>query len=411
MTEKQKLELIKEKYPNYKDVFSQSELDGLLIELDDPEKLTLFRERGVTEILGGAALGGLGAGAAKGAQLIKEKGPKIAKATAEYAKAKLARPAKTDTVLTTTQKAKKIAKKTGKYAVLGAGAAWIMNTFGGDDEAEQEAISNQQTQQSLQTLGDVLTTAQQAGVDPNLVLEMPMVQKMIKNPGLDVNAAFNNSGVLGAGVYVGGEKPQVRRRKLTTYEEEGTIPLSDWKRQFPIGNPTELAKWKKTLVDAGVVGADAGVKDLQTQWETWGQLSLESNRAGQKLTPYQLLDIQRGLWGGGGGGPSYQVQLMKEENSKALFKQGIEALTGRIVDDAQAEEFAKLVKKKQLKTPTKTETKTVGGKRVSVTTPGFGEAEAAALIKERAQEDPMFAEFQTANVFGSALEKALGVRG
>jgi hypothetical protein len=102
---------------------------------------------------------------------------------------------------------------------------------------------------------------------------------------------------------------------------------------------------------------------------------------------------------------------MKEENSKALFKQGIEALTGRIVDDAQAEEFAKLVTKKQLKTPTKTETKTVGGKRVSVTTPGFGESEAAALVKKRAQEDPMFAEFQTANVFGSALEKALGVRG
>lgn len=401
MTEKQKLELIKEKYPNYKDVFSQSELDGLLIELDDPEKLTLFRERGVTEILGGAALGGLGAGAVKGAQAVKG-----------LAKAVTSRKAKTDvteTVLTKGQKAKKIAKKTGKYGVIGAGAATILNMFGGDDEAEQEAINNQQTQQTLQTLGDVITIASQAGVDPNAVLEMPMVQQVIKNPGLDINAAFNDSGILGAGVYVGGET-QVRRRKPTA-REQGTIPLSDWKKQFPIGNPAELTKWKKTLVDAGVVGADAGVKDLQTQWETWGQLSLESNRAGQKLTPYQLLDIQRGLWGGGGGGPSYQVQLMKEENSKALFKQGIEALTGRIVDDAQAEEFAKLVKKKQLKTPTKTETKTVGGKRVSVTTPGFGEAEAAALIKERAQEDPMFAEFQTANVFGSALEKALGVRG
>lgn len=101
---------------------------------------------------------------------------------------------------------------------------------------------------------------------------------------------------------------------------------------------------------------------------------------------------------------------MKEENSKALFKQGIEAFTGRIVDDAQAEEFAKLITKKQLKKPTKIETKTVGGKRVSVTTPGFGEAEAAALIKERAQEDPLYAEMQTNNVFGSALEKALGVR-
>ena len=53
----------------------------------------------------------------------------------------------------------------------------------------------------------------------------------------------------------------------------------------------------------------------------------------------------------------------------------------------------------------------VDGKKVTVTDPGFGEAEAAALVERRAQKDPMFAEFQTANVFGSALEKALGVRG
>jgi len=404
MTEKEKLELIKEKYPNYKDVFSQSELDSLVRELDDPEKLTLFRERGVTQILGGAALGGLGAGAVKGAQAVKG-----------LAKAVTSRKAKTAAAEATGEAVKKRKIITPKR-VLGAAAVAtginiIDSLFGDNDEqaaAEKESLQ-QQTDINTQMQ---FAQMQASGIDTEALLNTPAGQQLLKNPNFNSKAILGTgvTPVLGmSGVYVGGET-QVRRRKPTP-GESGMLSLTEWKNQFPIANPTELNKWKKTLVDAGVVGADAGLPELKKQWENWGQESMNFSRLGQKLTPYQLLDIQRGLWGGGTGGPSYQVQLMKEENSKALFKQGIEALTGRIVDDAQAEEFAKLVTKKQLKTPTKTETKTVGGKRVSVTTPGFGESEAAALVKKRAQEDPMFAEFQTASVFGSALEKALGVRG
>ena len=79
----------------------------------------------------------------------------------------------------------------GGQAILALDPVELMNTFGGDDEAEQEAISNQQTQQTLQTLGDVITIATQSGVDPNLVFEMPVVKQVLKNPGLDINAAFN----------------------------------------------------------------------------------------------------------------------------------------------------------------------------------------------------------------------------
>jgi hypothetical protein len=404
MTEKEKLELIKEKYPNYRDVFSQSELDSLVRELDDPEKLTLFRERGVTQILGGAALGGLGAGAVKGAQAVKG-----------LAKAVTSRKAKTTAAEATGEAVKKRKIITPKRVIGAAAVATGINIidslFGGDEEqvAAQEKALEEQTTMNTQLQ---FAQMQASGIDTEALLSTPAGQQILKNPNFNAGAILG-TGVMPnigmTGVYVGGET-QVRRRK-PTLAEQGSVSLTEWKQQFPIANPTELNKWKKTLVDAGVVSASAGLPELQKQWEAWGQESINASRLGQKLTPYQLLDIQRGLWGGGTGGPSYQVQLMKEENSKALFKQGIEALTGRIVDDTQAEEFAKLVTKKQLKTPTKTETKTVGGKRVSVTTPGFGESEAAALVKKRAQEDPMFAEFQTANVFGSALEKALGVRG
>jgi|1048.fasta_scaffold01372_16 hypothetical protein len=404
MTEKEKLELIKEKYPNYRDVFSQSELDSLVRELDDPEKLTLFRERGVTQILGGAALGGLGAGAVKGAQAVKG-----------LAKAVTSRKAKTTAAEATGEAVKKRKIITPKRVIGAAAVATGINIidslFGGDEEqvAAQEKALEEQTTMNTQLQ---FAQMQASGIDTEALLSTPAGQQILKNPNFNARAILG-TGVMPnigmTGVYVGGET-QVRRRK-PTLAEQGSVSLTEWKQQFPIANPTELNKWKKTLVDAGVVSASAGLSELQKQWEAWGQESINASRLGQKLSPYDLLNIQRGLWGGGTGGPSYQVQLMKEENSKALFKQGIEALTGRIVDDAQAEEFAKLVTKKQLKTPTKTETKTVGGKRVSVTTPGFGESEAAALVKKRAQEDPMFAEFQTANVFGSALEKALGVRG
>ena len=84
---------------------------------------------------------------------------------------------------------------------------------------------------------------------------------------------------------------------------------------------------------------------------------------------------------------------------------------GLLVFDDEADEFADLIRQKQLARPTKTEVKKVKGKKVTVTTPGFGEAEAVKIAEQRAMQDPMYKEFQTANVFGTALEKALGVRG
>jgi len=71
MTNKEKLELIKDKFPNYKDMFSEDELSGLLKDLDDPEKLTLFRERGFTEIREAGIAAGVGTAAKAGVQAAK----------------------------------------------------------------------------------------------------------------------------------------------------------------------------------------------------------------------------------------------------------------------------------------------------------------------------------------------------
>lgn len=313
----------------------------------------------------------------------------------------------------------KVAK--GKLAKRAAGlgvAGFVVGQMGGDGEAtpsEEAAMTQAQTDVMFG-----LAQMQASGVDVESLVSTPLGQQLLSNTGIDSSLLTGSTGIVpsAGGVYTG--KPVTMSVYPTegggkpTYVTKDTISLKEWENQFPIGDPKKLAEWKNTLVKAGVVSASAGLAELRQQWSAWGDYSQQMARSGNKLSPYQLLEIQRGLWGGGAGedrGPSYSTQLIKSENAMTMFKQGIENLTGRVIDDTEAEEFAKLVRKRQLKKPTKTSVKTVGGKKVTVTDPGFGEAEAAALIEKRAQKDPMFAEFQTANVFGSALEKALGVRG
>jgi len=312
----------------------------------------------------------------------------------------------------------KVAKgKLAKRAALLGGAGLIAGSTLDDGAATEEENAAMQQAQTDVMFG--LAQMQASGVDVESLISTPLGQQLLSSTGIDSKLLTGSTGIVpsAGGVYTG--KPMT----ISSYPSEGggkptyttkdTISLKEWENEFPIGDPKKLAEWKNTLVKAGVVSASAGLQELRQQWSAWGDYSQQMNRQGTKLSPYQLLEIQRGLWGGGGGDrePSYSTQLIKSENAMTMFKQGIENLTGRVIDDAEAEEFAKLVRKRQLKKPTKTSTKMVDGKKVTVTEPGFGEAEAAALIEKRAMKDPLFAEFQTSNVFGSALEKALGVRG
>lgn len=393
MSRAEKLKLIKEKHPNYKEVLSQDEINDLINELDEPEKLKMFRQTGFTEQLGGAAIGGPLRGLAK--------------------------------LLFGTKKRTAI---TGTVGFVGLGINELMRGEGGTPAAADQQLTQEQILQAQQDaiLQETLANAQMAGVDVSALLNTPAGQQAFgANPAFDINAFLGASGgtTFGtAGVFVGKSKTPAAKspdEAIAKYKSgapsasTGTITMQEWKEQFPISDPQKLAEWKSKLVQAGVVSASAGLEELKKQWENWGQLSMDSVRMGNNLTPDQLLAIQRGLWGGGGEdkGPSYSTQLIKKANSRELLKKFMEADTGRIISDDEADEFADLIRQKQLARPTKTEVKKVKGKKVTVTTPGFGEVEAAKLAEQRAMQDPMYKEFQTANVFGTALEKALGVRG
>lgn len=315
--------------------------------------------------------------------------------------------------------AKTAKKPTGKQVLFGGGALGLAGlAFTGNGDSGTTDV----TEQANANLMFQAAQYEAAGGDINALAQTAAGQQLFKNPNFSLGSIINSGNVYTgtAGVYTGkpvtineyqwgsgGAKP-----KQTVTD---SVSLTDWKNQFPIANPKALAEWKSKLVAAGVVSSSAGLAELQKQWEAWGEYSQTANRSGQKLTPYQLLDIQRGLWGGGGGGEDYstkyQVNMLKPENVKAMYKSAREQEAGRIVGDEQAAVFAERVAAQQMAKPTKTEYKKIKGKMSPVVTPGYGEAEAAAAALALAKKDPMYAEFQTANVFGTALEQALGVRG
>lgn len=308
--------------------------------------------------------------------------------------------------------AKTFKKPTKKQAVLGAGALGLggLAVQGGD-----ESVTPDITQQANTDLMMAAAQYEAAGGDINALANTAAGQQLFSNPNFSLSSILNSGSVItgNTGVYTGQPAPLQLRKSPRVVSKE-FMSLTDWKNQFPIADPKALAKWKATLISAGVVGAGAGLAELKQQWEAWGQASQDVSRSGKKLTPYQLLDIQRGLWGGGDANKyetSYQVNLLKGENVKSVFKAAREQEAGAIIGDEQAAAFAETVKAKQLAKPTKTEYKKIKGKMTPVVTQGYGEAEATAEALALAKKDPLYAEFQTANVFGSALEKALGVRG
>lgn len=346
-------------------------------------------------------------------------GAVISKAAATKIGQKFAGTKVGETLKTVGGLTKTIKKPTKKQAILGGGALGLGGlAFSGGGESTTPDVA-------AQANADLMMQAAQyeaAGGDINALAQTAAGKQLFSNPNFTLGSIMNSGNVFTgtSGVYTG--KPVTVSQydwgsggaKPTKTTVTDTVSLTDWKNQFPIADPKGLAAWKAKLVAAGVVSAGAGLKELKQQWESWGEYSQEMNRQGKKLTPDQLLDIQRGLWGGGGGedySTKYQVNMLKAENVKSLYKSARQQEAGAIVGDEQATAFAERVAAQQMAKPTKTEYKKIKGKMTPVVTQGYGEAEAAAAALELAKKDPLYAEFQTANVFGTALERALGVRG
>jgi hypothetical protein len=141
-------------------------------------------------------------------------------------------------------------------------------------------------------------------------------------------------------------------------------------------------------------------------------LSLDYSRAGNKVSPWQLLDIQKGLTGSGSQTTTtIDVSPMAEADIKNTAKRQLAASLGLAnVDDKMYKEILSIVRKKEAKNPTKSVRTTTGNTTRVKTTPGYGPSDVLADVEAYAKQDPRYSEFQTADVFGNAMIKALGLK-
>lgn len=316
---------------------------------------------------------------------------------------------------------KKLVTKKRVYA-LGAGAAGvgIYNTVASGNTAIDPNASAAEIA-AQDSFAQAIANADVQGVDVTQFLQGDTAKQLglgANNIG-DFMAArgYVNplTGLNNIGVFTGKETPfEVKRRKyggtLSGTKSE-IVSLSEWNKSFPV-DLAGVASYKQKFVDAGVLSPTADLTEVKAAWSKYGQLSLDYARAGNKVSPWQLLDIQKGLTGSGSQTTTtIDVSPMAEADIRTTAKRQLAQSLGLAnVDDKMYKEILSIVRKKEAKNPTKSVRTTTGNTTRVKTTPGYGPSDVLADVEAYAKQDPRYAEFQTADVFGNALVKALGLK-
>jgi hypothetical protein len=320
--------------------------------------------------------------------------------------------------------AKKSKMSLKKKAAIGAGvlvtgqaASSLMNRQGTEIDVNASAAELQ----AKDSFAQAIANADASGVDVTQFLAGDTAKQL----GLGANniqnfmaaRGYTNplTGLDGIGVSTGKEIPfSVPRRKFggtISGTKSEIVGLSEWNKSFPV-DLAGIAAAKQKFVDAGVLSPTADLTQVKTAWNQYGQLSLDYSRAGNKVSPWQLLDIQKGLTGSGSQTTTtIDVSPMAEADIKNTAKRQLAASLGLAnVDDKMYKEILSIVRKKEAKNPTKSVRTTTGNTTRVKTTPGYGPSDVLADVEAYAKQDPRYSEFQTADVFGNAVIKALGLK-
>ena len=343
------------------------------------------------------------------------------KVVAEFVKSAL-------TKKTAAKAAEEAAKKGGmslkKKALIGAGVlavgqagSTLMNKQGTQIDANANAAQTQ----AQDSFAQAIANADAQGIDVTQFLQGNTATQL----GLGANniqdfmAARGFTGGLtglnGIGIFTGvetkGTKTGPKGIVYPTSKRE-LVSLAEWNKSFPADlNGINAAKQK--FVAAGVLDATADMTQVKAAWTKYGQMSLDYARAGNTLSPWQLLDIQKGLTGSGGSKTSVTIDEspMAKADITTLLKRQLSASLGLAnIDDSVINKFISDVRKKEAKSPTRTTVTTNGTKSVRKTVQGYGQSDVLADAEAYAKTDPRYADFQTADVFGNALVKALGLK-
>jgi len=304
----------------------------------------------------------------------------------------------------------------GLYAGSKA-AGSISNAIGGNKDTTD---TTGMTQAELD-MANAVAAANSAGLDVNSLIAGPGGQQL----NLSANnlpafmAKFGQSatgyvGIGNVGIFTGketsGTKTGPKGIIYPTTKKE-LVSLPDWNKLLPV-DEKGLASTKQKFVDAGVLAPTDGLDKIKSAWEAYGKMSLEYSRAGHNVSPWDLLNIQKGLSGSGSQTTTtIDVSQMADVDIKSTAKRQLAQSLGLSnIDDAMYKDILSIVRKNEAKRPTKSVRTTTGNTTKVKTTPGYGTADVLADVEAYAKKDPRYAEFQTANVFGQGLTQALGLK-
>lgn len=347
-------------------------------------------------------------------------GGQIAKALLKFGQSIFAKKAAEEGVKTAAKmslKKKAAIGAVGLYAGSQAAGA-IGNAMGGKKD---ETDTSGMTQAELD-MANAVAAANAAGLDVNSLIASPGGQQL----NLSANnlpafmAKFGQSatgfvGIGNVGIFTGKEtETLVPRRKFggtLAVPKKELVQLPDWNKMLPV-DAVGLAAAKQKFVDAGVLAPTDGLDKIKAAWEAYGKMSLEYSRAGHNVSPWELLSIQKGLSGSGSQTTTtIDVSPIAEADIKNTAKRQLAVSLGLAnIDDAMYKDIVSIVRKNEAKRPTKTVRTTTGNTTKVKTTPGYGTSDVLADVEEYAKKDPRYAEFQTADVFGNAMIKALGLK-
>jgi hypothetical protein len=246
------------------------------------------------------------------------------------------------------------------------------------------------------------TTAKQLGLGANNIGDFMSARGFV-NPLTGLN---------GIGIFTGEETKEIKlKRSGKLIGGKTIVSLSDWNKSFPV-DAAGITAAKQKFVTAGVLDPTADLTQVKAAWDKYGQLSLDYSRAGNTVSPWQLLDIQKGLTGSGSQTTvTIDDSPMAKADITTILKRQLSASLGLAnIDDETINKFIKDVRKKEAKSPTKSVRTTTGNTTRVKTTQGYSQADVLADAEAYAKQDPRYAEFQTADVFGNALVKALGLK-